>query len=81
MPTDSMVVTPMPALPAPTMTKRCLVMSDRGRSWMARAPYTPPHAVAAVPCMQLWDLVLEVVECRAQIVEQLPALVRSQHPL
>ena len=53
-----MVVTPMPALPAPTMTKRCLAMSDRGLSWIRRAPNTPAQAVAAVPCTaaRAWSL-------------------------
>ena len=48
-----MVATPMPALPAPTTTKRCLVMSLSGLSSTVREPNRPAHAVAAVPCKQL----------------------------
>ena len=42
----------MPALPAPTTTKRCWVMSLSGLSCTNSAPKTPAQAVAAVPCTQ-----------------------------
>lgn len=50
MPWAIMVLTPMPALPAPSTTMRCCVRLCAGLPWTFSAPYTPARAVAAVPC-------------------------------